>query len=249
MPTQGKAWPTNGLASSPAPASRLTRASVAATKTGMAETLIFDRPVTLAGGAPFDLAALDAALALAPVLVAADAGDHRLDELGRSAEAVIGDMDSAPASRAHVVHITEQETTDFEKCLYTVQAPFFIGVGFTGGRLDHTLAVLHAMLRRPVPPVVLLGEADAITLLPPAPLRLSLAPGDTVSLFPLRTVRGVASSGLRWPIDGLVFAPGERIGTSNLATAEDVTLEVDGPGMVLTVPRARLSALVASMTR
>ena len=57
-------------------------------------SLQFDGPVTLAGGGALDAAALGEALALAPVLIAADGAADRLAALGRDPVAVIGDMDS-----------------------------------------------------------------------------------------------------------------------------------------------------------
>ena len=61
---------------------------------------------------------------------------------------IIGDLDSLlqrPVweSMTNVVRLAEQDTTDFEKCLYSVSAPLFLAFGFTGNRLDHTLAAVH----------------------------------------------------------------------------------------------------------
>ncbi len=146
------------------------------------------------------------------------------------------------------MRLAEQDTTDFEKCLYATEAPFHVGVGFTGGRVDHFLAVLHGMLRRPDRTVLLLGEADAMALLPPGRgVGLHLEPGARVSVFPLRPVVGVRSRGLRWPVDGLRMAPGERVGTSNEAVAPRVELGFDGPGALLIVERRYLGELVRAL--
>ncbi len=110
---------------------------------------------------------------------------------------------------ARFLHLAEQETTDFEKCLYSTRAPFYVGVGFTGARVDHLLAVLHVMLAWPDKTVVLLGEAEAMALVPPGRLlELGLEPGARLSLYPLRPVTGTRSRGLLWPIDGLAMAAG-----------------------------------------
>lgn len=222
---------------------------------GMTELPIpFETPVTLAGGGTLDRAMLEQSLALAPVLVAADGAADILAGLGHLPDLVIGDMDSITdpaawkAGPSGVVHLAEQETTDFEKCLTATVAPFYVGVGFTGGRVDHMLAVLHAMLRHPEKQTLLIGEVEAMALLPARrPVELSLAPGETVSLYPLVPVRGVRSTGLVWPIDGLEFAPGRQIGTSNRAETVDVTVEVDGPGMLILAPRHRLNTLVGAV--
>lgn len=216
--------------------------------------IAFDAAVTLVGAGPFEDAALRAAMAHAPHLVAADGAADRLAALRLSPEAVIGDMDSVrdPATwqrpGTRFVHLAEQDTTDFEKCLYSTEAPFYIAVGFTGGRADHALAVLHALLRYRDRPVLVMGEAEVSVLVPPGRrLRVAVDPGERVSLYPLVPVRAGRSRGLVWPVDGLEMAPGQRIGTSNEAAAPVIELEFDDPGMLLMLDRARLGALIGAV--
>ncbi len=217
--------------------------------------LVFERPVTLVGGGAMDLGMLEQARALAPELVAADSGADRLAEWRLVPAGVIGDMDSiAEPERwregpTRFLPLSEQQTTDFEKCLYATRAPFYIGVGFTGARVDHLLAVLHAMLARPEKTVVLLGEAEAMALVPPGRvLGLAVDPGARVSLYPLRPATGTHSRGLLWPIDGLAMAAGTRVGTSNIATAPQVEIAFDDPGALLMLERRHLAALVRAVT-
>ena len=215
-----------------------------------AKTLQFDEPVTLVGGGALDAAMLEQALAVAPVLIAADGGADRAKALGRQASVVIGDMDSlvdadAWRERAQVLDLSEQDTTDFEKCLYSVNAPYFVAAGFTGRRVDHMLAVFHAMVRRPDKAVFLIGEAEVMAVLPAdRAVNVEVGVGAVVSLFPLLPARGVASSGLEWPIDGLDLAVGQQIGTSNRAVADRISIAVDGPGVLLMLPRTCLETLI-----
>lgn len=205
--------------------------------------------VTLIGGGLATDADLDEAVALAPVVVAADSGADRALARGLEPAAVIGDFDSIsaaaraaiPAERQHP--IAEQDSTDFEKCLRRTRARFIIAAGFAGPRLDHTLAVLSAMARIPAPPVLLLADADLAFLAPPR-LALPLEPGTRVSLWPLGPVAG-ESTGLRWPIAGIDFAPTGLVGTSNEATGP-VTLAVEGPMLVL-LPRRLLRLALAAL--
>lgn len=212
--------------------------------------LRFDQPVTLVGDGAFDRAMLEEARALGPTVIAADGAADRLAALGVRPAAVIGDLDSiGPEGRAaadRIVALDEQDTTDFEKCLYATRAPLYLAVGFTGRRLDHTLAALHVLLARPEARVVLVGEAEAIATVPPGvTLCLGLAPGARVSIFPLRPVTG-RSTGLRWPLDGLALAPGGAIATSNEAVGGDVTLRFENPGALVMLERPEL-ALLASV--
>ena len=220
-----------------------------------ATPLVFERPVTLVGGGTLDLDMLEEARAHAPELVAADSGANRLASWRLVPGGVIGDMDSIAdpgrwqSGPTRFLQFAEQETTDFEKCLYATRAPFYIGVGFTGSRVDHLLAVLHAMLARPEKTVVLLGETEAIALLPPGRvLALGLEPGARVSLYPLRPVTGTRSRGLLWPVEGMTMAPGARIGTSNVATAPQVEVAFDAPGALVLLERRFLGALVRAVT-
>lgn len=212
-------------------------------------------PVTIVGGGPFDREGLAEAGALAPMLVAADGAADKLASLGAKPDLIVGDMDSladATAWQARGVpvrHLAEQETTDFEKCLTSVAAPLYVGLGLVGGRIDHTLAVFHAMLRHALRPTVLIGEQEVLTLVPAGKwLRVPVTPGSKVSLFPVAEATGLGSEGLRWPIEGLVFRAGHQIGTSNIADAPEIGVHIDRPGTLLTVERSALAALARALS-
>jgi thiamine pyrophosphokinase len=207
--------------------------------------------VTLVGGAPVSAALFRISQQRAPMVVAADGGANRCFARGVRPEAVIGDMDSiSDAARAAVganrLHpIPEQDTTDFDKALRSIDCPFVIALGFIGARVDHGLAVLTTLVRQ-ARPCVLLGPQDVVFHLPRR-LHLDLRPGDRFSLFPLAPVTG-RSTGLDWPIDGLNFAPDARVGTSNRVSTGPVALDVSGPGMLCILPRARLDQVLIALT-
>ena len=201
--------------------------------------------VTLVGGGQVEPGALDAALALAPVIMAADSGADTALAHGHRPAAVMGDLDSlSEAGRrelADVLHlVAEQDTTDFEKCLTRIAAPFVIAVGFSGPRLDHALAALNVMARRAGPPVVMLAGEDAV-LACPRRVTADLPAGMRLSLFPMGAATA-AGSGLRWPVDGIGFAPDGRIGTSNEVKGK-LDLIVTGP-MLLILPATQLATAV-----
>lgn len=207
--------------------------------------------ITLVGGGPVTKAELVLALRLAPRVVAVDGGADRVLAAGLSPEAVVGDFDSIsdharaviPLERQHV--IAEQATTDFDKALRSVEAPFVLGLGFAGARIDHGLAVFNGLVRHPERVCVLIGPRDVVFHAPPR-MELSMQVGDRMSLFPMARVTG-RSTGLEWPIDGLEFAPDGMIGTSNRVTARRVLLEMDGAGMLVILPRARLQAALRAL--
>jgi thiamine pyrophosphokinase len=194
--------------------------------------------VTLVGGGPVGAALLAKARRLAPRLVAADSGADRLLRLGAEPEAVIGDMDSiSPSARARlegrVFPVAEQDTTDFDKALRLISAPFVLGLGFSGARVDHGLAVLNTLVRHPDRRCFILGSQDVTFLCPPQ-LSLRLPRRTRLSLFPMGPVTG-RSRGLRWPIDGIDFAPDGMIGTSNEVSGP-VELQMDAARMLVILP-------------
>lgn len=206
-------------------------------------------PVALIGGAKASDRVLDAALALADRIVAADGGAAAALARGLLPEAVIGDFDSldrdtrAALPEQSLHHLAEQDSTDFEKCLTRIAAPLIVGAGFSGARLDHQLAVCNALVRHPQQRCLLIGEEDCVFLSPPT-LALDLAPGTRVSLFPMGAVEG-RSDGLNWPIGGLTLTPDGQIGTSNHATGP-VHLGVTAPKLLVILP-AECAGMVAEM--
>lgn len=209
----------------------------------------YDAGVTLVGGGGLDREDLHHALRLAPHLIAADGGGDRLLAEGLLPDAVVGDMDSLSAAGrarlgARVHRIAEQDSTDFGKCLRHVAAPFFLGVGFTGLRADHTLAAFSEIVQHDRP-VVLIAQDEVVFRAPPL-LTLDLPPGTRFSIFPFGRVSG-RSEGLRWPIDGLVMEPAGRIGTSNEAIGP-IRLWISGPALIL-VPKQHLEQVLDSLLR
>lgn len=211
--------------------------------------VISDRGVTIVGGGMVTAADLDQAVAVAPVLVAADSGADRALALGHPPDWVIGDLDSiSPGAQALIppdrVHqVSEQDSTDFTKCLTRIAAPFVLAVGFAGLRLDHTLAVLTTMAQIARPMVILIASDDLVFLAPPR-VTLPLMPDTRVSLWPMGPARGT-STGLEYPIEGIEFTPAGRVGTSNRATGL-VTLRVEGR-MLIMLPRDTLGTVMTAL--
>jgi thiamine pyrophosphokinase len=63
------------------------------------------------------------------------------------------------------------------------------------------------------------------------PFEFEVAEGDRVSVHPLAPIKFRRSFGLRYPLDGLRLAPGERTGTSNAA--------IDGVFSIEPEPRSK----------
>ena len=207
-------------------------------------------PITLVGGAAVDRQQLKRAIVEAPTLVAADGGAAHILDAGKVPDAVIGDMDSLSGNLKAilpktVIHqIEEQDSTDFEKCLLRIESPLIVGLGFLGGRLDHQLAAFHGLMQFADQRCVLLGSQEVVFLCPPK-LDLNLSAGTPVSLFPLGPVNAQAS-GLKWSFNSLDFAPGEKIGTSNVADGA-ISLKTNAPALLCILPAECFETVVTAL--
>ncbi len=207
-------------------------------------------PVLLVGGGKHRKKGFARAKVFTKKTVAADGGADWLVKHNITPDMVIGDFDSISSkvrsklSPTRAILVNEQDTTDFEKCLSRIEAPLVIGVGFVGGRVDHQLASYHGLMRAPDRRCILVGPRD-ITFLAPPELSLDLARGSLFSLFPMGEMRA-RSAGLRWPVDDVMFAPGQAIGTSNEVLGP-VSLSCSKPEMLVIVPLAALEAVVKGL--
>lgn len=133
--------------------------------------------LTLLGGASTHFIHIKQALKIAPILVAADGGADTALAAGHMPEAVIGDMDSISAAAQEQIadnslhFIAEQDSTDFAKCLRSIEAPAILALGFAGGRLDHQLAACTTLVNFPHKKVLLLTDEDVCFLCPDSTLR------------------------------------------------------------------------------
>ena len=212
----------------------------------------FNEIVTLLGAGPVENRVFSESLALGPIIIAADGGAEKALEFGHIPQMVFGDLDSiSDAARARIgperLHqVKEQDTTDFDKTLRSISAPLVLALGFTGGRLDHELAVYNVLVRTKTLPVIVVGSDDICFHLAGS-VDLTLPIGTRVSLFPMAEVV-CKSTGLHWATDHLTFAPWGRVGTSNQSIAETVTLSSDTPGMLVILPRSELKSAVRALT-
>ncbi|WP_370553460.1 hypothetical protein [Falsirhodobacter sp. alg1] len=124
---------------------------------------------------------------LRPILLTADGGADTGDgHWGFMPERVIGDLDSISGEARsrladRLVHVAEQESTDFEKALSRIEAPFILATAVAGARIDHGFAVLNTLVRHRGPPCLLIGPDDVV-FHALRPLDLYLTAGDRVSL-------------------------------------------------------------------
>jgi thiamine pyrophosphokinase len=189
----------------------------------------FEDVLVIVGGGTVDAELLRELHASGARLVAADGGADSIAAVGLRPEAIIGDLDSLEnpqgwLGRTRMLQISEQDTTDFEKALYSTRAPVTVAVGVTGRRLDHTLAALDAVGRYAARRCIILVDEHDLALALTGAFAFTVAPGERVSVHPLAPVTFRRSDGLEYPLDAVKLAPGLRTGTSNAAIAGPFSL-------------------------
>ena len=184
--------------------------------------LTYSHPVIALGGGSYDAAMITPLLADYP-LIAADSGADAAQAMGVMPDHIIGDFDSIrdlslfPAER--LIAMSDQHSTDLEKTLSCLSAPLCLGFGFLGRRFDHSLAALHALARCQTP-MLLIGRHDAVMYCR-KDFNGRLPQGERLSIWPLVRQGFLASTGLEWPLDGLMLEAGKQIGTSNRIIARE----------------------------
>lgn len=217
--------------------------------------LVFDGLLVLVGGGSVDTDLLHELRRRGGRLVGADGGADTILAAGLKPEAIIGDFDSLTSpmdwdGETRLLQIAEQETTDFEKALYSTAAPVTVALGMTGKRFDHTLAALDAIMRHATGRTIILVDVDDIALALTGPFAFAVDSGERVSIHPLAPVHFARSTGLKYPLDNIRLAPGERTGTSNAATLGPFSIDPE-PGAespwLLIVDRRHLPRLIAQL--
>ena len=182
-------------------------------------------------------------------VVAADSGFDLALELGLQPDLVVGDFDSVihrrelralPPQRVRRV-AADKALTDAELGLEGLEELGCVRVivaGGGGGRFDHQLAVL-GLFERDRRLRVWLTAAEHMEVIA-GTAHFSGQRHSTVSLFPLSaTVSGLASRGLRWPLDGLCFPRGFA-SVSNVVVADEWQVTVGQGRMLMVRNLARL---------
>ena len=216
-------------------------------------TLAFDGPIAIVGGGYVDPALLLDLAARGFALIGADGGGDAIGAAGLNPDAIIGDLDSlsdraAWEQRTRVIQIAEQDTTDFEKALYSTKAPVTLALGVTGKRLDHTLAALSAVLHYASGRHLLVVDEVDVALAVVGSFEFEAEAGERVSVQPLVPVSFERSDGLVYALDGLKLEMGGRGGSSNAAIGGRVVIvPTDQTPWLLIMSKQRIWELIAAL--
>ena len=165
----------------------------------------------------------------------------------RPPDAIVGDMDSLPASLqkryAHLIHeVEEQDDNDQTKALHFVLENYpevdeITFLGATGKREDHTIgnmSLLMEYLREGVKVrLQMVSDYSSIFAIGDS-CSLYVGQGRRVSLFSPDNKLTIKSKGLVWPTDGVVFDNWWKA-TLNRASEDHIDLHFSHPSIALIV--------------
>lgn len=165
--------------------------------------------------------------------IAADGGGNTAHELGQLPNVVIGDLDSYRHHKNepyNIIHEPDQYSNDLEKALklaFKKNATHVRVLGATGYRLDHTLKNLSVLKQfNNHFKEISFRDDQGITRLLPKQYSEKIAPGTSVSLFPLSgKVSGITTSGLKFSLKNESIENGVRDGSSNMVTKSPIHIE------------------------
>ena len=155
---------------------------------------------------------------------------------------VVGDMDSIRDTRvldsmpppSVLRYDSDKDESDTELGIKTLKGMGYeqvIVVGGGGGRLDHLIANLYLFNNKEIAPMLWLPGKEIVWLIDDR-WEASLAPGATISVFPLADMpSGMTSEGLKWALEGVVWVPG-ACGLSNVATDSKVVIGCEGGRLI-----------------
>jgi thiamine pyrophosphokinase len=204
--------------------------------------------VIFAGGTVQAGSAVDAALARANLVIAADRGAVTALQYGHTPSIVVGDFDSLPLPRSEleargcrlIAAPVEKNETDTELAVQVAieqGASEITLLGAIGGaRFDHTIAnILLLAGIDSVPLHIVDGPVTCWLLRGPGSTTIPGHVHDLLSLFPLTVdATGIHTAGLYYPLDSETLYFGRPRGISNVLTQEQAEVSLEH-GLLLVV--------------
>ncbi len=170
------------------------------------------------------------------LVIACDGGYKYLMDQGIVPHIAMGDFDSlggVPSACPVISHPPEKDDTDMMLCIkhgFEQGYRRFHIFGCLGGRLDHTLANLQALLwiTKEGGEGYLIGEGSVITALCNSVIELPENCKGYLSVFPAYTeARGVTLEKLKYTLSGYTLKAENALGVSNEFTGESARIKVE----------------------
>ncbi|HEY6951025.1 MAG TPA: thiamine diphosphokinase [Bacteroidota bacterium] len=178
----------------------------------------------------------------AALFVCADGGANAAARYNVAPDAIVGDMDSIQRQVLRKFHkvvfhkVVDDYSTDLEKTLAWVierGSRDIAVVGATGGRLDHFIGNLSAMVKFSAKAAIRFIDDAGEWVFADRSINPNFPVGATVSLIPLTRCEGVVTTGLRWNLNFETLELGVREGTSNEVVENPVRVSVANGSLIL----------------
>jgi thiamine pyrophosphokinase len=205
----------------------------------------------IVGGSPeVDPRTVALAASTCSFVVAADRGAEAVRSAGLTADVVVGDFDSIGSATLEAAwlegaavdrHPEDKDRTDLELAVAIARekgARRIVLTGVSGGRVDHALAAFGTMIdAADLEPSLVEAGLRAWLLDKRGRTSVALEPqGASVSILSLTPRGRAASTGLKWPLDGVRLARLSGRGVSNAIAAAPATITLkSGTLLVLSV--------------
>jgi thiamine pyrophosphokinase len=188
--------------------------------------LKFKRAVILAAGITGEKEFFSDFFSEEDYIICADGGLKNAEYLGLSPDLIVGDMDSYDGNTGKfsckiISFSREKDKTDTELAMEyarDISPQEIIIIGALGRRFDHSLGNVHLLLKGFTMgiPVIILDSYQRIDLVWKDLYIDSGKAGGLISLLPFSgEVKGIVTSGLKYPLENETLYPGETRGISN----------------------------------
>ncbi|MEO8664590.1 MAG: thiamine diphosphokinase [Ignavibacteria bacterium] len=177
-------------------------------------------------------------------LIAADGASNYLKRLNILPDVIIGDLDSIrkttfehyKAKKVQIIKITEQETTDFEKCLkYCIKKNLkdITVFGAVSERPDHTLNNFSVLKKFHSKCSIRIISGEYEVLFIKKKISFGYKMNETISLLALPVAEGISTTGLQYPLLNESLGFGIREGTLNKSISEKITISFKSGSLLL----------------
>lgn len=160
------------------------------------------------------------------------------------ADYVVGDLDSLSISlneNVEVFCLSDQETTDFEKCMRFVEEKNLLPslvIGISGGEIDHVLGNIQVLLKQTKDLSFFFLDDYQKGLKIGLPLskglyHIEVKPNAIVSILPCYSCT-LTTCGLFWELENQVITPNGLLATRNRAIKDNVEFNItDGKALII----------------
>ena len=164
-------------------------------------------------------------------ILCVDGGADKLEKIGHHPDLILGDLDSIidePGKyECDLIHLDDQSRTDLEKSLEWCCSRGIKDlslVGFSGGRDDHTVAVLWTLLSYVHRMNLVLYSNYSTVQCAKDDASFNTFPGQTISIIPTNKNAIITTQGLKFPLNNSSLnSPGH--GISNVAEGDQCSIQ------------------------